>query len=72
MSNSIPASEYYKIKENPVDEIELILIEKYFRSINPLWIEKFKLNKFQKFLSKKEYVYLINKYGKYDHTLLDD
>ena len=62
MSNSIPPSEFYKIKNNPVEEIELLLIERNFRNINPKWICKFKLRKFKTILTSKEYNYLENKY----------
>jgi hypothetical protein len=62
MSVSIPPKDYRKIKLNPVEEIELILIEKHYRRINPKWIGSFKIEKFKNLLSEEEFQYLLNKY----------
>lgn len=65
MTNSIPIIDYRKIKANPMDELELILIERNCRDSNdnPRWVNKLRISKFKNILDVKEFDYLINKYG---------
>jgi hypothetical protein len=62
MSISIPPKDYRKIKLNPAKEIELILIEKHYRKVNPKWVSSFKLDKFKSILTEEEINYLEDKY----------